>query len=311
MRGLAELAVPELADRIAIELLDQVVRGEDVGRDQPGFARLRRVILRDVQPGASVMYREGDEILAPLTHGRVAVLFRGEPVVAPSLAEAASEVTYTPQHADVLLGRGVHTLMVVPLIARGTTLGVAAFGRAEQRDPYDDADLRLVSDLASRAALHIDNARLYAREHDTAVTLQRSLLPQAIPEVAGLRLAYGYQADRSAEAGGDWFDVLPLHDGQVALVIGDVTGHGIHAAAIMGQLRTATVTLTRLGRPPDEIMRGSAACWPTTTRRSGPRACMPVTTQGPGAAASPVPVTRHPWSVIPTAGWSSSMCSRG
>jgi PAS domain S-box-containing protein len=256
---LADLVVPELADRLSIELLDQVVRGEDTGRDQPantGYARLRRVIMRDVLPGAPVFYREGDEIVAPLTHGRVAVLFRAVPVVAPSLADAASEVTYTPAHAAVLLGRGVHTLMVVPLIARGTTLGVAAFGRAEQRDPYDDADLRLVSDLASRAALHIDNARLYAREHDTAVTLQRSLLPQAIPEVEGLQIAYGYQpANRSAEAGGDWFDVLPLHDGQVALVIGDVTGHSIRAAAIMGQLRTATVTLTRLGRPPEEIMR--------------------------------------------------------
>ncbi|HEX3963650.1 MAG TPA: SpoIIE family protein phosphatase [Trebonia sp.] len=256
---LADLAVPELADRISIELLDQVLRGEDTGRDQPGttgFVRLRRVIMRDVRPGAVLAYREGDEIVAPLAQGRVAVIFRGEPVLATRLADAASEVTYTPGHAHVLLGRGVHTLMVVPLIARGTTLGVASFGRAEQRNPYDDADLRLVSDLASRAALHIDNARLYAREHDTAVTLQRSLLPQAIPEVEGLQIAYGYQpANRSAEAGGDWFDVLPLQDGQVALVIGDVTGHSIRAAAIMGQLRTATVTLTRLDRPPEEIMR--------------------------------------------------------
>ena len=167
-----------------------MLRGEDTGRDQPGttgFVRLRRVIMRDVQPGGPVDYREGDEIIAPLTQGRVAVIFRGEPFLARRLADATSEVTYTPGQANVLLSRGVHTLMVVPLIARGTTLGMAAFGRAEQPDPYDEADLRLVSDLASRAALHIDNARLYAREHDTAVTLQRSLLPQAIPQVAGLR----------------------------------------------------------------------------------------------------------------------------
>ncbi|MCW2935750.1 MAG: putative sensor protein [Actinomycetia bacterium] len=300
---LADLAVPELADRISIELLDQVLRGEDTGRDQPGstgFARLRRVIMRDVQPGAVLAYREGDEIVAPLTQGRVAVIFRGEAVLAPRLAAASSEVTYTPGHAHVLLGRGVHTLMVVPLIARGTTLGVASFGRAEQRNPYDDADLRLVSDLASRAALHIDNARLYAREHDTAVTLQRSLLPQAIPEVAGLQIAYGYQpANRSAEAGGDWFDVLPLHDGEVALVIGDVTGHSIRAAAIMGQLRTATVTLTRLGRPPEEIMRQLSrlladddveigatclyACYDPRTRRCSFT-----------SAGHPPPVVRHP-----------------
>ncbi len=94
------------------------------------------------------------------------------------------------------------------------------------------------------------------REHDTAVTLQRSLLPRAIPEVAGLQIAYRYQpANRSAEAGGDWFDVIPLQEGQVALVIGDVTGHNIRAAAIMGQFRMATAVLARTGRTPQEIIR--------------------------------------------------------
>ena len=256
---LAGLAVPGLADRVAIELLEQVLRGEDPGRNQPrntGYARLRRVIVRDVQAGVPVGYREGEEITAPLSHPRIAALFRGAPVLAPSLADAASQVTYSPHHAEVLLARGVHTLILVPLIARGTTLGVAALMRSEQPGPYDEADLTLVSDLASRAAVNIDNARLYDREHAAAVTLQRSLLPQVIPEVAGLDIAYGYQpANRYAQAGGDWFDVIPLPDGQVALVIGDVTGHGIHAAAIMGQLRTTTVALARLGSPPGEIMQ--------------------------------------------------------
>jgi PAS domain S-box-containing protein len=255
---LADLAVPELADRIAIELLDQVLNGEDPGRDQPGnagFARLRRVIVQDTNAEAAVSYRAGDQIIAPLTQARAAALFRGEPLLAASLADAASQVTYTPRHADVLLARGIHTLMVVPLIARDITLGIVTFSRAEHRDPYDETDLRLVSDLASRAAVHIDNARLYTREHNTAVTLQHSLLPQAIPKVDGLDIAYRYEpANRAAEVGGDWFDVIPLDSGQVALVIGDVTGHGIHAAAIMGQLRTTTVTLARLGCSPGDIM---------------------------------------------------------
>jgi serine phosphatase RsbU (regulator of sigma subunit) len=156
---------------------------------------------------------------------------------------------------QALLARGVHTLMKVPLIARGITLGVATFSRAEHPEPYGEADVRLVSDLASRAAVHIDNARLYTREHTTAVTLQRSLLPRDIPQVAGLQIAYRYEpANRAAEVGGDWFDVIPLDVGQVALVVGDVTGHSIHAAAIMGQLRTATATLARLGCPPEQIM---------------------------------------------------------
>jgi serine phosphatase RsbU (regulator of sigma subunit) len=145
--------------------------------------------------------------------------------------------------------------MVVPLVARGVTLGVASFGRAEHPEPYGEADVRLVSDLASRAAIHIDNARLYNREHTTAVTLQRSLLPWDIPQVAGLQIAHRYQpANRAAEVGGDWFDVIPLDTGQVALIVGDVTGHGIHAAALMGQLRTTTAALARLGHLPEEIM---------------------------------------------------------
>jgi serine phosphatase RsbU (regulator of sigma subunit) len=101
----------------------------------------------------------------------------------------------------------------------------------------------------------IDNARLYTREHATAVTLQRSLLPRNIPHVAGLELAHRYQpASRTAEVGGDWFDVIALKNGQAALVVGDVAGHSVHAAALMGQLRTTTAALARLGHPPEEIM---------------------------------------------------------
>ena len=156
---------------------------------------------------------------------------------------------------EALLAQGMHTFMAVPLIARGVTLGMAVFWRAENPEPYGEADVRLASDLASRAAVSIDNARLYTREHATAITLQRSLLPRHVPQVAGLQIAYRYQpASQTAEVGGDWFDVIPLDAGQVALVVGDVTGHSIHAAAIMGQLRTTTAALARLGHPPQEIM---------------------------------------------------------
>jgi hypothetical protein len=127
---------------------------------------------------------------------------------------------------------GSTTFMAVPLTARGVTLGVALLGRAEHPEPYNEADVRLVSDLASRAAVHIDNARLYTREHDAAVTLQRSLLPRDIPPVAGLDIAYRYQpASRAAQVGGDWFDVIPLDGGQAALVVGDVTGRSMRVGA--------------------------------------------------------------------------------
>src|SRR5215472_17357185 len=145
---------------------------------------------------------------------------------------------------------------MVPLTARGVTLGAAGFGRAEHPEPYEEADVRLVSDLAERAAVHIDNARMYTREREAAVTLQRSLLPRDIPPVAGLEVAYRYRpASAAAEIGGDWFDVIPLEGGQVALVVGDVTGHGLRAAEIMGQLRTTTAALARTGCRPGQIMR--------------------------------------------------------
>jgi PAS domain S-box-containing protein len=252
---LAALAVPELADRIAIDLCDEVLRGEDLPRPGSVPLRLRRVAVRDAATRAKIAYKVGDLITAPATRPVAVALSRGKTLVARNRAEVRNRVWYAPRNAEALVARGVHTAMVVPLTARGVTLGVAGLFRAEHPESYGEADVRLVSDLASRAAVHIDNARLYTREHDAAVTLQRSLLPQAIPPVAGLDIAHCYQpASRAAQAGGDWFDVIALDDGQVALVVGDVTGHGIHAAAVMGQLRTTTAALARVGCPPEQIM---------------------------------------------------------
>jgi PAS domain S-box-containing protein len=254
---LADLAVPELADRIVIDLLDELLQGEDLPRpgSDPLPLRFRRVAVRDVTTRAKIGYKAGDLMTAPVTSSSAVALSWGKPLLARNQAEVRSQVLYTPGQSEAVLARGVHTTMTLPLAARGVILGVAALARAEQPEPYDQADMRLVSDLAARAALQIDNARLYTREHDLAVTLQRSLLPRDIPQVAGLDVAHRYQpASRAAQAGGDWFDVIPLDGRQVALLVGDVTGHGIHAAAIMGQLRTTTAALARLGCPPEEIM---------------------------------------------------------
>jgi PAS domain S-box-containing protein len=252
---LAGLAVPELADRVTVGLLDQVLQGEDLPRPDPAILRFRRVAVHDAATRGKVGYEVGDLITAPLTSPTSSAVWRGEPLLARNRAEIGRRFTHVPGYADALLARGVHTAMAVPLIARGVTLGVASFARAEHPEPYGEADVRLAGDLAARAAVHIDNARLYTREHATAVTLQRSLLPQRVPQVAGLQIAYRYEpASRTAEVGGDWFDVIALKGGQAALVVGDVTGHSVHAAAVMGQLRTTTAALARLGCPPGEIM---------------------------------------------------------
>ena len=252
---LAALAVPELADWVTVDLLDPILRGEDPLSACPGTMRFRRVAIRDATAGATISFAVGDLITVPPTGQPIAKFSQGESLLARNPAEIR-QAGLPPEDVRALLDRGVHTLMLVPLIARGVTLGVAGLARAEHPEPYDEADVRLVSDMAERAAVHIDNARLYTREHDAAVILQRSLLPRAIAPVPGLEVAYRYQpAVRAAEIGGDWFDVIPLDHGQVALVVGDVTGHGISAAAIMGQLRTTTAALTRLGTSPPEIMR--------------------------------------------------------
>jgi PAS domain S-box-containing protein len=251
---LADLAVPELADRVPIDLCDSVLRGDDPPCSGPGSLRLRRVALRDAVTRSTFAFAVGDLISVPLSNRAASAVWRGEPLLARNQAETRQNA-YAPGGADALMARGVHTTMMVPLTARGTTLGVATFCRAENPEPYNEADLRQVTDLAARAAMHIDNARLYTREHATAVTLQRSLLPRDIPPVPGLEVAYRYQpAGQAAEVGGDWFDVIALDSGQIALVVGDVTGHGTHAAALMGQLRTTTAALARLGHPPGQIM---------------------------------------------------------
>ena len=206
---LAALAVPGLADRVAVDLLEPVLLGEDPPNAHPGELRFRRLAVLDAAtpgPGTSP-WASCSPCRSPAS--RPGVPAGGLPGGAePGRDEAAG---LPLEIVQPLLDRGVHTLITVPLTARGVTLGVATFSRTKNPEPYDEADVRLVTDLTARAAVHIDNARLYTREHDAAVTLQRSLLPRDIPQVAGLDIAYRYQpASRAAEIGGDWFDVIPL-----------------------------------------------------------------------------------------------------
>ncbi|HUN34752.1 MAG TPA: SpoIIE family protein phosphatase [Trebonia sp.] len=251
---LAALAVPGLADRINVDLLDPSLQELDLTRVDLPELRFHRFAIRDAVVTAPLNFAVGDLITMQVTRRPAIAFMQGEPVLARNPAEMR-ESGLAASIVQSLLDRGVHTFMSVPLTARGVTLGVAGFSRAENPEPYSEADVRLVSDLAARAAVHIDNARLYTREHDAAVTLQRSLLPRDIPPVPGLDIAYRYQpASRGAEIGGDWFDVISVDPGHVSLMVGDVTGHGIRAAAIMGQLRTSTAALVRLGCPADQIM---------------------------------------------------------
>ncbi|MES4908401.1 MULTISPECIES: SpoIIE family protein phosphatase [unclassified Streptomyces] len=162
-------------------------------------------------------------------------------------------VSATPgDSAPRLVGEPIGSV-TVPLTARGVTLGRAEFWRSASAAPFEDDDLTLAEELVSQAAAYIDNARRYAREHATALALQRSLLPRELPEHEAVEVAHRYVPGH-AGVSGDWYDVIPLSGARVAFVVGDVVGHGLHAAATMGRLRTAVHNFSSLDLPPDELL---------------------------------------------------------
>ncbi|MYS44727.1 GAF domain-containing protein, partial [Streptomyces sp. SID5998] len=165
----------------------------------------------------------------------------GQPVLVAHVKDEDLTCIARSPEAAVLLGRaGVHSYLAVPLIARGEVLGALDLKRTHNPRPFGEDDVLLARELASRAAVQIDNARWYQNARDTALTLQRSLLPRHPSVTGGLEVASRYQpAGATIEVGGDWFDVIPLEDDKTALVVGDVMGSGISAAATMGRLRTA------------------------------------------------------------------------
>ncbi|MCD9880096.1 ATP-binding SpoIIE family protein phosphatase [Streptomyces guryensis] len=259
-KELAVLAVPRLADFASVDLLDSVLRGEEpVAGPVEANVVLRRVAHRsatrgDVVPDAAVDLGGIDDYppFSPparcLTGGRPVLSGADDPDFARWIAGRVSRTTAVETY-------GIHSVIATPLRARGITLGVAVFVRTEGSPPFEQDDLILAEELAGRAAVGVDNARRYTRERTNALTLQRSLLPRDLPKQAAVEVAYRYlPAGRGAGVGGDWFDVVPLSGTRVALVVGDVVGHGIHASATMGRLRTAVRTLADVDLPPDELL---------------------------------------------------------
>ncbi|WP_256251895.1 SpoIIE family protein phosphatase [Streptomyces sp. yr375] len=248
---LTEVAVPRFADFVAVDLPDSVLRGEEpglLGADTP----LRRVALGAVHEG-SWLYGVGAAVRYVSSTPQARALEGRQPVLEPELTVDGGWVAQDPARGERALRAGIHSLIAVPLRARGAILGVAVFYRSERPAPFEDDDLSLAQELAGRAAICIDNARRYTRERNTALALQRSLLPRGRSEQTAVEVAYRY-LPAQAGVGGDWFDVIPLSGARVALVVGDVVGHGLHAAATMGRLRTAVHNFCALDLAPDELL---------------------------------------------------------
>ncbi|MFE1923850.1 SpoIIE family protein phosphatase [Streptomyces asoensis] len=253
------LLVPRFADFASVDLLDWVL-----GADEPPPVPDGEVVLRRVAHGSAhegtpeAAVRLGETDVHPpfspparaLREGRAVRIQAGEPDFVRWLGERNARA---PEGRRFRIG--VHSVISVPLRARGTTLGVLVGVRIAHPDDYEADDAVFAEELASRAAVCVDNARRFARERTTALTLQHSLLPRGLPGQAAVEVAHRYLPSGStAGIGGDWFDVIPLSGSRVALVVGDVVGHGIPSTATMGRLCMAVRTLADVDLPPDELL---------------------------------------------------------
>ncbi|MFH9953895.1 SpoIIE family protein phosphatase [Streptomyces roseolus] len=260
---LADFTVPRFADFVVVDLLEHVldpqgpaVRPVGAG-PEPVWPRMRRAGMRSVRDGCpEAVARPGDRVdFRPPSHD-ARLLVDGEPVLVPVLDPTDERwLAEQPERAARIREFGLHSLISVPMRARNTVLGLATFVRSLNPVSFGQDDVLLARELVARAALCVDNARRYTREHTASLTLQRSLLPLVLSGGTALEVASSYlPADQAGGVGGDWFDVIPLSGARAGLVVGDVVGHGITAAAAMGRLRTAVQTLADLELPPDELL---------------------------------------------------------
>ncbi|MEU2621443.1 SpoIIE family protein phosphatase [Streptomyces sp. NPDC007157] len=265
-RELVDAVVPAFAGIAVVEVIDDVVRGEDpppvpVHQDVP----LRRTAFR----GRISAYPVGD--VRPLPSGTPysRVLSDLRPRLVPIDADSAW-LAADPARAESIRRSDVHSLIVAPLALRGHALGAVSFYRHQQEDPFEEEDLQLASDVCAHAALCIDNARRYTRERTIAATLQRRLLPQHPDTPSSVEVCQLHFP--GPEGGGVWFDAIALPGARTALVVGDVAGRGVAAAATMGQLRTALHALAPLDLGPDELL---ARLSDTAIRLAAERAALP------------------------------------
>ncbi|MFE7566441.1 SpoIIE family protein phosphatase [Streptomyces sp. NPDC057539] len=258
---MADAAVPAVADYVTVDLADTFTaddepldRLEATDTRIPAFYRAAAASVRPDLPES--LWPRGEPVYVPPQSPFTAVLLSGAPHFEPLLdTSPGGWLDNDPDRARVIHATGMHSLMVVPLRVCGTLLGVAVFVRTTNPVPFAKADLTLAQDLAARTAVSLDHASRYRREHTAALALQRDLLPHRLYGGVAVEVASRYlPADTRSGVGGDWYDVFPLSGDRVGLVVGDVVGHGIHAAATMGRIRTAVHTLTNLELSPDVLL---------------------------------------------------------
>ncbi|QKW09812.1 serine/threonine-protein phosphatase [Streptomyces sp. NA04227] len=255
-QDLVDVLVPELADLASVEIVDAVARGAEpparaIGTD----IQVRRIaVAHAFGPWPTELLQPGERLPRLVSGPALREMEAGEALITRSRAEHVELLGGTAESAG-MIPADMHTGMGAVLLARGRLLGYVQVQRTRTPLGFEEEDARLFLDIVARAALSMDTARRYTREHNLAVLLQQSLLPPVTSSTPAADTAGSYlPAAGTASVGGDWFDVLPLSSLRTAFVVGDVIGHGLAATATMARVRTAVQTLSDLDLHPDELL---------------------------------------------------------
>lgn len=241
---LCRLAVPPLADHIIIDLLDDAGRLVRAASRHSGSDPYESKSF--VEVGESRDYGERHPVRRAAELGEIF-----------HLRDVAAAAAAAPEGDGAFAQRaGLSSVLVLPMHVAGHVIGVASLVFTSSGRRYEQAEVALARDLVGRAAVAVANALSYEQQRSAAVALQRSLLPEGLGDVEGLDVAWRYlPGAKGTKVGGDWADVLPLPSGRTAIVVGDVMGRGLRAAAVMGQVRTAVRVLAYQDPPPAEVLR--------------------------------------------------------
>ncbi len=258
--ALINILVPHFCNAAGLLVLESLVGADEFpGDTYDGLPLVRRLATAhdDGDPGWDATFPTGEILSYPPDSPYTRCLDTGKPVMqdlaGTDLAEELAKRMRRRPVARLLSGT---SMLLLPLIARDTTLGFFVCTRNRGFRRFDAYDTEIGMEFASRAAIFIDNARRYSRERATALTLQRSLLPTGLSAPSSVEVRHRYlPGSKMIEVGGDWYESIALPGGRVALVVGDVAGHGVRAAVTMGRLRTAIRTLARLELPPAETLQ--------------------------------------------------------
>jgi len=252
--------VPRFTDVAGTYLREQVVAGEGFPEGVPDTTTMwHRVALEHTdEPGRwDDVVPVGEAMPFPAHTPFFQCMTTGEPVLVPRISEQMGHMIAAQfEKRDIRPLITDRSMLVVPLKARNVVLGFMILLRHPERVEFNDMDRVTGAELAARAGLVLDNARMYTYQESVADTLQDSMLPHIEPRMAGCDIATRYlPGTLLGRIGGDWFDSVKLPGSRTALVVGDVMGHGLNSAAMMGQLRTAVQTMAGLDLPPAQLLR--------------------------------------------------------